>query len=219
VPPAPPSQQPAVVVSDTFGRTVSGGFGVAERGGAWATEPSASFSVSGGAGHIGGAVRASRDANLGVRTTTGDIAADVTLDRAASGGGAYVSLIGRRVATGTDYRLKIRYLPGGGVAAYLVRAVGGNEAVLASTVVPGVTVSPGEALSLRLELTGTTATMLRAKVWKRSTPQPAQWQLTATDATPVVLRGSGGTGILFYVSKWWSGAAPRLAFDNLSVTS
>ena len=89
-------------------------------------------------GRIAGAVSGNRAGYLqSVAQTNVDMTTDVALDTASTGGGAYVSLIGRRVSNNNDYRLKLRYLAGGSVVAYLTRTVGGTETVLASTTVPG----------------------------------------------------------------------------------
>ena len=110
-----------------------------------------------------------------MRQTDVDVKATVALDTAATGGGAYVSLIGRRVSNGNDYRLKLRYQAGGSVVAYLVRTVGGAETVLASVTLPGLNVSPGDQLKTRLLVTGTTNTTLQAKVWRKGTQEPVAW--------------------------------------------
>ena len=112
-----------------------------------------SFSVGGGVGRIAGAVSTSRAAYLSaVRQTDIDLESDVALDQAASGGGVYVSFIGRRTSNGNDYLFKLRYQAGGSVVAYLVRVVGGTETVLSSMTVPGLTVSPGDQLRVRFQV-------------------------------------------------------------------
>ena len=70
------------------------------------TGTASGFSVAGGAGHIAGAVRRNRAAFLAaVRQRDFDVTTDLGLDHAPTGGGVYVSLIGRRVSNGNDYRL------------------------------------------------------------------------------------------------------------------
>ena len=97
-----------------------------------------------------GAISANRAGYLqSVAQTDVDFTTEVSLDTASTGGGAYVSLIGRRVSNNNDYRLKLRYLAGGSVAAYLVNTVGGTETILASTTISGLTVAPGDVLQAR----------------------------------------------------------------------
>ena len=210
----PPS---GVYASDTFSRTVSNGFGAADTGGTWSlTGTSSSFSVGGGTGRIVGAVGADRRAFLTqVRAADVDITSDLTVDQAATGGGAYVSVVGRRVSSGNDYRLKVRYQAGGSVAAYLVRTLGGTETVLGATTVPGLTVNGGDSLRVRFEVSGTTNSTLRAKVWRAGTTEPTAWLVSASDATPGVLQSAGDLGVVLYVSGTWTGAAPVIGLDNL----
>ena len=136
--------------------------------------------------------------------------------RASTGGGAYVSLIGRRISEGNDYRLKLRYVAGGSVIAYLTRAVGGTETTLATATVPGLTVGAGDVLRTRLVVNGGAPTTLTAKVWRASSPEPEPWLVTASSST-ASLQSPGGVGVLLYVSSSWTGAAPALTIDNLRV--
>ena len=57
---------------------------------------------------------------------------------AATGGGAYASLVARRVSNGNDYRARVRYAAGGSVIVYLSRTLTGTETALASVTVPTV---------------------------------------------------------------------------------
>jgi PKD repeat protein len=210
---------PSLFALDGFGRDVANGLGTADLGGAWTLAGAAtSFSVSGGAAHIAGAVSGNRAGYLAsVAQTDVDLTADVSLDAAATGGGAYVSLIGRRVANYTDYRLKLRYLADGRVVAYLTRMVSGAETILANLPVPDLTVAPGDALRVRLQVSGSATTSLRAKVWRTGTGQPVDWTITGTETTPPELQGPGGIGVLLYTSGSWTGTAPVLTVDDLGV--
>ncbi|HEY3722970.1 MAG TPA: PKD domain-containing protein [Acidimicrobiia bacterium] len=206
--------------SDLFERTVAGGLGTADVGGPWTISgTAANFSVSGGVGRILGTVNANRAGYVtGVHQTDQDTRADLSLDTAATGGGTYVSVISRRVSSGNDYRLKLRYTAGGGVTAYLTKTVGGVETILSNTNVTGLTVAPGDVLSVRFQVTGTSPTTLRAKVWRQGTAEPAAWLLTNTDST-AALAAAGDVGVLHYVSGSWTGAVPTMTIDNLSTTS
>jgi parallel beta-helix repeat protein len=213
---APVTEPVARYASDAFGRTVASGLGNADLGGAWTLSGAASsFSVANGAGRIRGAVAESHAAYLTrVRQSDFNVTTDLALQGTASGGGAYVSLIGRRVSDGNDYRLKVRYVPGGSVVAYLARTVGGTETVLASTKVAGLAVNPGDVLRARFVVSGTGTTTLRAKVWRRRNQEPQSWLLTSTGTTPAALRNGGDVGILLYVSHSWLGATPAITIDN-----
>ena len=121
----------------------------------------------------------------------------------------YVSVVGRRVSSGNDYRLKVRYQAGGSVAAYLVRTLGNTETVLlSSTTVPGLTVQPSDQLRVRFQVSGTTDSTLRAKVWRAGTTEPAAWLISGSDATPGVLQSAGDLGVLLYISGSWTGTLP-----------
>jgi len=210
---------PAMFDLDAFGRDVTGSFGTADLGGDWThTGAASAFSVSGGAAHVTAPAGATRAGYLMATTQTDvDLATDVTLDSTPTGGGAYVSVISRRVANNTDYRIKLRYQPDGTLIAYLTRNLGGTVTTLATAPISGLTVNPGEALRVRLQVFGSNPTTLRAKVWHAEAAEPAAWTITGTDAsTPTELQTAGGVGVLFYTSGSWTGAAPSIAIDNLA---
>ncbi len=197
---------------------VANGLGTADNGGPWTASATSGFSTGNGVGRITGAVAANRAAYLtSVRQTDENIRTQLSLDTAATGGGAYASVIGRRVSNGNDYRLKLRYQPDGSVIAYLTRTVAGTETILANTTVAGLNAKPGDLLRTRFLVTGTTTATLRAKVWRKGTMEPQSWLLTAAETTPPVLQAPGDIGVLVYLSGTWTGAAPILSIDNLKV--
>ena len=83
-----------VVAADSFGRTVTGGFGTADTGGAWAVSGgNTSFAVNNGTGAVTlGAAGASRSAFLNsVSSAAFDGTVTVSADKIANGGGMFVS--------------------------------------------------------------------------------------------------------------------------------
>lgn len=206
-----------LLAADAFGRTVVNGFGTADTGGAWSHAGAlAAFAVNAGSAAITSPAGGTRSAFLtGVSSSAVDLAADVTLQTAATGGGAYVSLLPRRAANGADYRAKFRYGSNGQITAQIVRTSGG-ETALATLVIPGLTVAPGDTLRLRVQAIGTTSTTVQAKAWRAGTAEPAGWQVAATDAAPAALQAPGHIGVVLYTSSSWTGTAPTVRIDNLT---
>lgn len=216
---APPAD--TVLAADAFGRTVAGGWGNADTGGAWALSGgNTNFAVNNGSGAMTiGTPGQSRVALLNsVSTAANDSRVTVTADKPATGGGWFSSLLGRTAANNTDYRAKIKVASNGVVTLYLTRVVGGTETTLAQVNVAGLNVAANDPLVLRLRLEGTSPTSLTAKVWRASAVEPAAWQLTASDST-TGLQVAGGTGLVSYVSGSATNAPVTLRYDNLNVTA
>jgi parallel beta-helix repeat protein len=210
---------PEQYVSDAFGRIQANGFGNADVGGAYTvSEPNTGYAVAYGIGRIAGATGHNRSAYLpDVNQRDIDFLTDLTLDLKPSGGGAYVSLIGRRVASGTDYRLKLRYMPDGTIVAYLVRTVGGTEKIIAWKNVPGINVDPFDTVRVRFVVSGGATTTLRVAIWSKDSAGPVSWLISTTDSAPKALQSAGDIGFLLYTSKAWVGRAPSLVIDNVAV--
>jgi PKD repeat protein len=211
---------PTLYASDAFNRTVASGLGTADLGGAWTTTggTAANYSVSGGVGRLSGtAAGASRTALLaGVSQTNTVVDTSISLSNAASGSGTYVSILGRRVGTNNDYRVKLRFNANGTVSVILGRTVAGTEANLAGlNTLPGVNYVPGQVLRVKLQTTGTGTTALAAKVWVAGTAEPAAWTLQATD-TSAALQTAGGVGVQLYLSSTASLLPVVLSFDDFT---
>ncbi len=191
------------LVSDSFDRTVANGLGRADRGGLWSLTGTASrFSVAGGTASLSMATAgASVGGYLASTTTTdADTTVALTTDK-ANDQTVFASVSGRRVSTTSDYRAKLRLLPGRQVGIQITRLAGSaTETVVGKEVVlPGVTFTPGSGLRVRFQVTGTNPTTLRLKVWPATSAEPAGWALTSTDST-AGLQVAGAVGITTYLS-------------------
>jgi large repetitive protein len=210
-----------VLASDAFGRTVSGGFGTADTGGLWTVAGGASnFSVAAGAGQVTlTAAGAGPTAYLGsVSSSSTTVSASFSLDKVANGGGAYVSLVGRRLSATADYRVKVVIGSGGAVTASLVAISGTTQTTLQSATVPGVTYAAGDVLHVKLQVTGAAPTTLAAKVWKGGVTEPASWLLSKTDATSG-LQAPGAVGIAPYLSGSATNAPVTVSVDDFLATA
>ena len=215
--PAPPP--PA---SDGFSRTVKDGWGEADVGGAYALAgPAADFDATGSVGTMtlpaGGANRASSLPGVSLRDVS--VVFRARTDRAADGGGQYLYANVRRSADGSaGYRLKLRFIAGGGVAVGAGAVVGNRESPIGGeAAAAGPARGAGTFFFLRAEATGAWPTQIRLRAWADGTPEPSAWLLTTTDDTPE-LQVPGGVGLQAYLSS--SATAPVVAaFDDFRVTA
>jgi PKD repeat protein len=207
--------------ADDFARTVVNGLGTAPVGGAWSwTGSSSGYSVSGGAGRVVlPTAGAGRYAYLtAVSTTSIDLHTTLWSDKPPTGGGFYISVLGRRIPGVGDHRARLRVLSTGAVRLALARASStGSETVLVDVAVAGVSYSLGDRLEVRLQVDGTGPTQLRAKVWEAGTPEPAGWQATATDAN-AAMQAAGSIGYRWYMSGSTTNAPVTMLLDDLLAT-
>ena len=209
------------LASDDFTRTLAAGWGSADTGGAWTMSTTARTSVAGEGTMTATAAGQTTSALLqSVSTTDADVQTQLRLSAVPVGGtsGIYASVIGRRIVGAGDYRAKYRVLPGGAVRVGLTRlaADGTETAIAAEVVVSGLTYAAGEVLSLRVQVTGTSPTTVRAKAWKAGTPEPVAWSVTTTDLT-AALQAPGGVGLVGYLSGSVTNAPLTEYFDAYRV--
>jgi PKD repeat protein len=207
---------PGPVAEDTFGRTRTGSWGTADKGGDWTIVNGATrFSVADGKGKIGlvnpgSGVAARLD---GVSVTDADLTFDVSMDKAATGGGNYVTALGRTVVGVGSYGATVRVLDTGAVQVIVLKTIGSTDTNFASKTVSGLTFAAGDTLRVRFQAVGTGSTALKVKVWKGAT-EPEAWTLTASDST-ASLQVAGGVGLETYVSGSASNLPVVFSFDNL----
>jgi PKD repeat protein len=188
------------IASDAFGRTVTGGLGTADTGGAWtaAAGPTRQSVTPGVAELRLDAAGQNTGSYLGgVAQTGADIRTTVQTTTASTGTGTYVYVGGRRVAGQGEYRVRVRITPTGQVYLALSRLVGTTEAFPGGEqLVSGLTYTPGTPLNAHVQVVGTGTTTVRAAVWTTGA-EPAAWQLTRTDST-AALQVPGGLGLAAY---------------------
>jgi len=140
----------------------------------------------------------------------------VSLDKAATGSGIYVSLQGRKVATG-DYRAKLRFYSTGAVTLGVYRTVGATETALQVAVVPALTYAGGDQLRVRVQVTGTSPATVQARVWRVGAAEPATWLVSSTDST-AELQVPGGIGLVSLLSSTSTNAPVVARFDDLAAS-
>ncbi|MTD12744.1 PKD domain-containing protein [Nakamurella sp. YIM 132087] len=206
----------APIALDTFGRTTANGLGSAETGGAWTVAGgNANFSVSSGTGKIRmSAAGAGPSATLGaVSAANVDVKVDVSLDKAPTGGGIYMSLAARKTGT-SEYRTTAKFLADGRVQLQLVKIVNGTSTTLQTVNVSGVTITPNSPVTIRLRTSGTSSVALSAKVWNTGGTEPAAWQASATDSANTIA-APGGIALYPYLSGSATSGAVVASVDNL----
>lgn len=206
-----------VIARDTFTRSITGGWGSADLGGAW-TPNNSLLSVDGQRGVF--AMTAGRTRQVFLRsmsTTDSDTTASVRLDTAPGGSGAYASLVSRRVAESVEYRGTARVQANGSVSALIYRMNGTLPETVIGTevVIPGLSAAPGSSISLRLRTTGTNPTRLSLAVWQTGSAEPAP-QVTASDST-AALQSAGAPGITAALSSRHGSSVVRFSFDDFIV--
>lgn len=112
-----------------------------------------------------------------------------------------------------EYRLKPRVDSAGAVTVSAVRLSGG-ETALASAPVAGLSYAAGAQLKTRLQVSGTSPTTIRGKVWLSTQTEPAAWQVTATDST-AGLQTAGSVGVFTYISGSATNGPWVFRFDDL----
>ena len=118
-----------------------------------------------------------------------------------------------------DYRTKVKIGTNGALTLYLVRVVTNAETTLVTTNLGSAfNYTVGSTLQIKLEVTGTSPTTLRAKVWKTSQAEPSAWQLTTTDST-AGLQTSGGVALVSYLTSTVTNLPVTFRYDDLQVVS
>ena len=208
------------LASDSFARTVSGGWGSADAGGPWSvTGGATAFSVNGAQGLVRVPAGGRPTALLKqVSTTSADVSGSVALDKVPAGGSAFVAVIGRMVPSAGSYRTRIAVAPNGSVSVALLRtsAAGGQTLLQPPVALPGVVYSASARLAVRMQVTGTSPTTIRAKVWPQGATEPSTWTRSTTDVT-TGLQAPGSVGVATSLPATATNGPVTASLDDLIV--
>ncbi|MDO8121479.1 PKD domain-containing protein, partial [Isoptericola sp. b490] len=206
---------PTELATDTFGRTLATGWGDAEVGGSWSVLASSSYYSVDGTSGLQVIPRAG--ATLGaflesVSADAVDLTAKVAVDQAQTGGGTYLSLVGRQVGS-SSYSGRVRLLSTGSVLVQIVR----DSTSVASAVVPGMTYTPGDLIAVRVRVAGTSPTTISARAWPAGDTEPTDWLVQTTDST-AALQMPGYLGLMAYLSGSSTSVPTTVRWNDLHVT-
>ncbi|MEV6693365.1 poly-gamma-glutamate hydrolase family protein [Micromonospora sp. NPDC051196] len=201
-------------LGDTFtGRTVVDDWGQAESGQVWLRSGAANaFQVTGGVGqHVLGATNTSRWSLAATSLLDVDVAASVSTGVLATGGGHFLALVARSTDDGaTCYLARVEFSATATVILTLRRRVSGTETLI-SQHTTSLTHVANTPVRVRLQVIGST---LRAKAWLASAPEPATWQLTATDTN---VTAAGRVGVRSILSAANTNSLPVTAsWDDIA---
>lgn len=200
------------LAQDDFARTVASGWGSAPTGGAWTITGSATaLSVGDGVGKTTLPGGSTRTAVLsGVSTANSDSQVSFSLDTVPTGTGSYARIFARQSASG-NYSADAWMKPTGVVALVIKQ----GSTVLSTTTVSGLTYTAGTVLNLRVQVSGSSPTTIRGRIWAASATEPTTWLSTVTDST-AALQSAGSPGLQAATSS--SATASVLTrFDNFVV--
>ncbi|WP_104523846.1 PKD domain-containing protein [Blastococcus atacamensis] len=212
--------EPEAVARDAFDRSVTGGLGTADLGGAWTSWSGAvRQSVADGAATLA----LTKGTNTGsyladLKLTSADVRTSFSLSGVPTGGGAMLYVGARQVEVYQSYKARVRVFADGSVRAALVRLSGSTDEVLigAEVLVPGLTYTPGMEIAVRVQASGTGPTDLALSVWAASGQEPAVPTLTRTDST-ATLQAPGGVSLGGYLSGSAT-AGVDVRFTDIRVT-
>jgi hypothetical protein len=187
----------APLASDSFNRTVSGGWGSADVGGAW-DQSGTAYSVSPGAAVIAGAGSdlGGELSSVSVRDAEYLVKFQIT---PAADGTPYSAGIRARWSSGPNFYLIKLNFNSSHPAGWQWRAstvVGGTSTTLPVSADAGFAPTTGAANTvwMRVRVTGSGPTQVQARAWADGGTEPATWQLSFTDAT-AALQPAGAVGL------------------------
>ena len=205
------------LIADSFGRSVTSGWGSAETGGSYTYTERTAFSVANGRGSIKlPSAGQSRQADLAVSSADQVSAASIGVAALpTAGNGTYVALLARS-GGGRAYRALVTIKPGGTATLAVTRidgSAGALTAIGSAVTLPGK-VTANSLLRLELTTTGSADVAITARAWPAGTTPPAA-QITQTDRSAGRITTKGTFAIWAYSSS--SSGPSTVLVDDLSV--
>jgi hypothetical protein len=204
------------LVTDTFTRTVSNGWGTNDTGFLWQTGggTAADYSVSGGTGkHILATAGNSRRCFLTTISADFDFYVSVTSDQLAAGGVLTGGLTARYVDSDNLYHAFAQFSTTNAVSVGILKRVNAVETAIGSYLMPGVTFVAGTMYRIRFKIKGSS---LKAKIWLATDAETPEWQIDIQDGDLVVPQFVGLRSISAPAS---TNVNPTISYDDFSIVN
>lgn len=203
----------ASALSDTFGRTVSNGFGNATSGQLYTTSggSASDYNVGSGVGTILlSTVNASRQVSVGAGWTDMTVSVQFKVPAVATGASLDCGLQIRKVNTSNYYDAELKFNTDQTVVLRFNKNVASSFTTGFATVTLPFTYSAAQVINVKAQCFGTS---LMAKAWPSGTVEPG-WSLVTTDSG---VSASGGVGVRAIAETGNTNTSPTFSIDNLSV--
>jgi trimeric autotransporter adhesin len=206
-----------LILSDSFTRSVSGGWGRATSGQSFTADTAKQASVVSGAGRVdmvpGQTVQL---VAAGTSALDARVASTVSVSSLPlTGNGASASLQ-LRANGNTTYRATLRFGRDNKVSLKLERANGAETILVSDKLLPVEATTAAAAFRFEFQTTGTSPVELAARAWPVGTATP-DWQVTASDSNAKRLSTAGAISVNAALSS--STAALALKFDDLDAVT
>jgi hypothetical protein len=201
-------------ISDTFGRTVASGWGVADSGQTWGANAGAS--VSGGAGLItfsaAGQIKATTISGLAYHDAW--VMWDASLSVVSTGASHVCGCVIRSDGSGNNYLWAGMEFGLGGVVQWTIRSVqAGVEVIEQQVTQPGLTYAANQKLRCEVQLIGDT---LQARAWNAAGTAPDGWACSV-QLTQLADLAASSAGMRTWCVPGNTNTQPTvLSIDNLS---
>lgn len=198
---------------DNFTRSVTAGWGSADRGGAWTNTGGASsdFNVDGSVGtHLLTSTNVSRRSGLVASSADFDMFGNIATSALSTGDSLTGGLIARYVDSSNLYMARLEFTTAGTIILSIRSRVAGTETSL-GTYTTTLTHTAGAYYRVRFWGYGTS---LKAKAWDVGSTEPDDWQIEVTD-TALTTAGSVGARSISITGN--TNTNPVISYDDLYV--
>jgi hypothetical protein len=204
---------PGLVASDTFTRTVASGWGTADTGQGWALAggTNSERQVSGGVGSI---TLPADPANIRINrlpdtVVDAEVLLSITPDQLAIGASFFPGILLRYVDGSNFYRCRFEFRADGTVHLQVVN----RSTLIIGGVDTGLTYSAGTKVWLRARIDGQ---VVRGRAWIDGTAEPGTWTIERTITTNTI--DAGQVGVTASASASITNVSPRFDFDGFAAT-
>ena len=145
----------------------------------------------------------------------------LSLDKVADGGGSTSAVCSRYTGTGTtakSYCARVKVTSAGVATLSAVSRTGFTDAALKSFTLPSALVA-GSQLKIRFQVTGSSHTTLRAKIWLAGGTEPGAWQVDTTDANDLGPQTAGGCALANTIASSSTNVPITARWDDLVITT